>query len=309
MQHTAGNGRPAAGLLQIHEAMAALETFMHEAVNTDVAVLRDASRHILGAGGKRIRPRLTLLTYMALGGTRVEAVFPLATAVEFVHTASVVHDDINDHGLMRRGRPSVNSLWGRTFALLTGDFLFTKVYELMSPYGDFNILLAEATKALVEGETMQAVAVKEGNYSRAVYYDIIGRKTAALFRAGAQIGARMANVSPDIEDALGQFGFNIGLAFQIVDDLLDLTANDEQLGKTSGIDVEQGRGFAVAFNGDDDPLAALRAKANNADTIREGYEHARALVNLAIANLDGVPDGPARDALISLAHSTIERKY
>lgn len=167
----------------VHSALDAVERRMNDIVNSNVAVLRDASRHILQAGGKRVRPRLLLLSYAAAGGQQIEDAVSVAAAIELVHTASVVHDDINDHGVVRRGRPSVNSLWGRTFALLTGDYMFAKVYELMATYGDLNIIFADATTALVEGETLQASAVKEGTFTGEVYYRIIALKTAALFRA------------------------------------------------------------------------------------------------------------------------------
>jgi geranylgeranyl pyrophosphate synthase len=207
-------------------ALHAVETRMYDVVDSDVTVLRDASRHILTAGGKRLRPRLVLLSYLAVGGTDAEDAVPVAVAVELVHTASVVHDDINDHGIVRRGRPSVNQIWGRTFALLTGDFLFTKVYELMAPYRDLNIILAEATVALVEGETMQAAAVKDNNFTRQAYYDIIARKTAALFRSASDIGARLGGGTSQQVEALRSFGFNIGLAFQIIDDVLDVVGDE-----------------------------------------------------------------------------------
>ena len=144
----------------VDDGLKAMEQAMFQVTNSDVDVLRDASRHILGAGGKRIRPRLLLLAYLAMGGDDLQKIAKPAAAVELMHTASVVHDDINDHGIVRRGRPSVNSIWGRTFALLTGDFLFTAVYELMAPYGQLNVDLANAATALVEGETLQASAVK-----------------------------------------------------------------------------------------------------------------------------------------------------
>lgn len=300
-----------ATLSAVADAMKQLEHFMHDAVGTDVEVLRDASRHIIEAGGKRVRPRLMFLAYLALGGDTLSTLLPMAAAVELVHTASVVHDDINDHGVIRRGRPSVNSVWGRTFALLTGDYLFTKVYELMAPHGALNIILAEATKALVEGETLQAAAVKDNNFSRAVYYDIIGRKTAALFRAAVCIGAQSAGATAEQEEALGQFGFNIGLAFQIVDDLLDLVGDESQMGKTSGIDVEQGRGFAVAFASEDeaDPLQAIRARVMQGDAVQEGYDRANDLVNLAIAQLDVLPEGDAKAGLIAAAQSVVNRQF
>jgi octaprenyl-diphosphate synthase len=299
----------------VQRALNAVEEAMYNAVDSDVTVLRDASRHILEAGGKRIRPRLALLSFAAVGGRNFEDVVQVAAAVELVHTASVVHDDINDHGIVRRGRPSVNSIWGRTFALLTGDFLFTKVYELMAPHRDLNIILSEATTALVEGETLQASAVKDNNFSRKVYFDIIARKTAALFKAGAQLGATLGNGTSHQIDALGQFGYNVGLAFQMIDDVLDIVGTPEQLGKTSGIDIEQGRGFAVAYNGEShnvdngDPMVSIRQKVLRGDAIKEAYEQAHNLVQLAIAQLAVLPESEAKTALIHLAESVVERSY
>lgn len=301
----------------IEAGLEKVETLMNESVNSDVTVLRDASHHILAAGGKRVRPRLTLLAYAATGGQfsgqAYDDVARSAAALELVHTASVVHDDINDHGVMRRGRPSVNQLWGRTFALLTGDYLFTAVYQLMSPLGDLNRVLSEATMALVEGETLQAAAVKENRMTREVYYDIIARKTAALFRAGGILGARLAGGTARQETALAQYGFNVGLAFQIVDDILDITATPEQLGKTSGIDIEQGRGFAVAAEGEistesPDPMVAIRKKVLQGDTIQKGYEQANLLIIDAINQLDVLPASPYKDELITFAHTMIDRK-
>jgi octaprenyl-diphosphate synthase len=311
--------------MAIKEAMQLVEHIMFDTVNSDVTTLRDASHHILDAGGKRVRPRMLMLTYAAAGGLDNAYAAPVAAAVELVHTASVVHDDINDHGIVRRGRPSVNSIWGRTFALLTGDFLFTKVYELMAPYKDLNIILAEATVALVEGETLQASAVKDNNFTREVYYRIIALKTAALFKSAGSLGAKLAHADDDVATAMGQFGYNIGLAFQIVDDVLDLTADTEQLGKTSGIDLAQGRGYAAAYgtngkvtNGavvaeaDElpvDPMVTIRQKILKGDAIGEAREQARQLATMAIAGLDVLPDSPAKDELIDLAYLVVDRDH
>ncbi len=284
-----------------------VETQMRDACNSDVQVLRDASHHILEAGGKRIRPRLALLSFAAVGGEDLSIVAPVASAIELMHTASVVHDDINDHGIVRRGRPSVNALWGRTFALLTGDFLFTKVYELMAPFKDMNVIFANATVALVEGETLQASAVKENNFTREVYYRIIALKTAALFRAAGEMGARLAYGEPEQIDALANFGYNVGLAFQIVDDVLDLTGSTEQLGKTAGIDLEQGRGFAAAQ--EENVLDSLKERVLQGDAVHEAYEQAQVLVDQAIRELDVLPASEAKDSLIDLAHLIVERSY
>jgi octaprenyl-diphosphate synthase len=293
----------------VQSALNQVESLMFEVVDSQVTVLRDASRHIIAAGGKRVRPRLVLLAYTAAGGADPARAAPIAAAVELVHTASVVHDDINDHGVVRRGRPSVNALWGRTFALLTGDFLFTKVYELMAPHKDLNIILAEGTVALVEGETLQAAAVKENNFTREVYYRIIALKTAALFRAAGELGARLAGGSEAHVQALANFGYNIGLAFQIVDDVLDLTGDTEQLGKTAGIDLEQGRGFAAAASHETDIVTSLKEKILAGDAIHEAHEQAENLADLAIAELDALPASEAKDALVNLAHMIVERSF
>jgi octaprenyl-diphosphate synthase len=307
----------------LQNAMQSVEDTMFNVVNSDVTVLRDASRHILEAGGKRIRPRLLLSSYAVGGGTDLTKAAPLGAAIELVHTASVVHDDINDHGIVRRGRPSVNAIWGRTFALLTGDYLFTKVYELMAPYKNLNVILAEATVALVEGETLQASAVKENNFTREIYYQIIARKTAALFGAASRIGARFAGAADEWTEALGQYGYNIGLAFQIVDDLLDLTSDTEHLGKTAGIDLEQGRGFAVAHNGNGvkngsaaiaavdagDPMASIKAKVLTGNAVNEAREQAQQLVAIAIHSLKVLPDSEARTELINVANLVVNRDH
>ncbi|MBC8100523.1 MAG: polyprenyl synthetase family protein [Armatimonadetes bacterium] len=299
----------------IEAGMQTVETLMYATLDSDVAVLRDASRHILQAGGKRVRPRMVLLSYAACGGQDFDLVAPIAAALELVHTASVVHDDINDHGVVRRGRPSVNALWGRTFALLTGDFLFTKVYELMSPFKDLNVLMAEATIALVEGETLQAAAVKDNNLTRKTYMDIIGRKTAALFKAAGLMGAKMANATEPQVDALGMYGFNLGLAFQIVDDILDLTADSDQLGKTSGIDIEQGKGLAAAYAAETtpeaaaDPLDAFKRKLLEGSAIQEGQMQARQLMQMAADGLAVLPDTQAKAALLELGQYVINRDH
>jgi geranylgeranyl pyrophosphate synthase len=312
-------------LMAIKEAMQLVEDVMVKVVDSDIKTLRDASHHILEAGGKRVRPRLLMLGYTATGGTNLAYAAPVAAAVELVHTASVVHDDINDHGVVRRGRPSVNAIWGRTFALLTGDFLFTKVYELMAPYKDLNIDLAEATVALVEGETLQASAVKESNFTREVYARIIALKTAALFKAAGILGAKLSGADASTVNALGQYAYNVGLAFQIVDDILDLTVDTNQLGKTSGIDLAQGRGLAVAYaangqgsNGvavaeetvtDADPMKAIKQKMLQGDAVDKGRLQAQQLSQLAISYLEILPPSASKDELVNLAYMVVNRDH
>ena len=238
------------GTEQISEGLAAIDEMLVTVVDSEVKTLHDASVHILTSGGKRIRPQMALLSYLAAGGEDVDKVIPIASAVEMVHTATLVHDDINDHSLTRRGKATVHSIWGRTFALLTGDYLFTKVYELMAPYGaEFNVIMAEACSRLVEGETLQAYAAKQGNIDREMYKQIISLKTASLFEAAAKMGAKMATDAEEIINALSNYAYNLGLTFQIVDDILDVVGDPEDLGKPVGSDLIQGRGVLAVNNG------------------------------------------------------------
>lgn len=307
------------------QALQAVQERLMSVVDSQVGILRDASRHILGAGGKRIRPRITLLAYEAVGGKDLQSVVPIAAAVELVHTATLVHDDINDHGMMRRGRKTINSIWGRTFALLTGDFLFTKVYELMAPHHDLNIVFSDMTVALVEGETLQAEAAKAGTLNRETYAQIIAKKTASLFAGAAKLGALHGGGTGAQVEALGQYGFNLGLAFQITDDILDLIADSQTLGKTAGIDLQQGKGFVRAVatanggNGqavgtavleaEEDPLTPFKRKLLAGNYIQEGRQNARQLASLAQLSLEALPDSPARDELFALAEQAVERDH
>lgn len=300
----------------LEQGLQSVEDAMLNIVNSDVEVLRDASQHILQAGGKRVRPRLLLLAYLAAGGSDVDYASAPGAAIELMHTASVVHDDINDHGVVRRGRPSVNAKWGRTFALLTGDFLFTSVYELMAPYGELNRDLAASATALVEGETLQAWAVKNDEFTRENYIRIISLKTAALFQAAGSIGAKLANSADDVVEALGDYAFNIGLAFQIVDDILDIIGDEEKLGKTAGIDLEQGRGFVAVedkSNGNgnhaEDIMDTIKRKLMSGNRLQEARDQAAGLVQMAIASLSVLPDSPAKDGLVELANEVINRDH
>jgi len=297
-------------LTRIATALHAVERAMDAVVNSDVEILRDASRHILAAGGKRIRPHLLMLTYLACGGTDVDHAAAPGAAVELMHTASVVHDDINDHGILRRGRPSVNAIWGRTFALLTGDFLFTSVYSLLAPYNELNVTLAAAARALVEGETLQAEAVKNNNFTREIYMRIIGLKTAAIFQASTEMGVVLAGGSEAQHQALGKFGYNIGLAFQIVDDVLDIVGDEEKLGKTAGIDVEQGRGFAsIQDEPTADPMDSIKRKMLSGSYLQEAQGQAEMLVEMAVQSLSVLPDSVYKQELVELARLVIHRDH
>ena len=291
------------------ELIQAIDNIMLESTRSQVTLLQDASWHIITSGGKRIRPRMLLLSYIALGGTNLKTAMEIAVAVELVHTASVVHDDINDHGVVRRGVPSVNAKWGRTFALLTGDFLFTKVYEITSQYPIVAPIFADATIRLVEGETLQAYAVKNKQFDMKTYYNIIGLKTAVLFGAATKLGAILAGEGDKTVHTFNDIGYKIGMAFQIVDDLLDLTGDTSQLGKTAGLDVEQGKGLSQVVSDSPDPMVAIKSQMLNTDTIELGNRMAQEFVNDAIDLLSDLPDSLAKSKLIEIALMVVNRTH
>jgi geranylgeranyl pyrophosphate synthase len=311
----------------LEKGMEAVEEQLTSIVRSDVAVLEDASLHIVSSGGKRVRPRMVLLGYLAAGGTDVDSVIPLAAAVEMVHTATLVHDDINDHSETRRGKITVHARWGRTFALLTGDYLFTKVYELMAPYGvEPNVIIADACTKLVEGETLQAAAAKSGSMGRETYKQIISLKTASLFEASAKLGAMLAGTDQDTIDALADYAYNLGLTFQIVDDILDLVGDADAMGKPTGLDVSQNRGVAMAQNGGDDvitavaelepepeeetdPFKLMMQNLRESGAVEVAKFQAEEMAGRARAALTRVPPSEARDELESLIDLVLDRDH
>jgi octaprenyl-diphosphate synthase len=310
----------------VQQGMTAVERKLESVVASDIQLLEDASLHIVTSGGKRVRPRVVLLAYLAAGGQDLESAVAMAAAVEMVHTATLVHDDINDHSLTRRGKVTVHARWGRTFALLTGDYLFAKVYELMAPYGaEPNVMIASACTRLVEGETLQAAAAKSGSMDRETYKQIISLKTASLFQASAQLGAWLAGAEQTIVDALGLYAYNLGLTFQIVDDILDIIGDPEAMGKPVGLDLSQGRGvLSVAQNGgklEEDGLTAV-AELEEPDPIQQMMAGLRASGAVEVARmqaeetavrahkaLEAVPPSPARDELASMIEAVINRDH
>lgn len=329
--------------MAIDTILQAVDELLIATTNSAVPVLRDTSSHILRAGGKRLRPRLVLLAYQAAGGQDMEYVIPLAAAVEIIHTATLVHDDINDHGTLRRGHETVNARWGGTYALLTGDFMFTKTYEIMAPYpGELNAILARAAIELVEGETLQIHAAKQSRLDRDTYYEIIAKKTAALFVACTKLGAVAAHAPDSFVHALSTYAYNLGLAFQIIDDVLDLIADPETLGKNVGIDLSQGRGIAAVIedssgnhkSGNHTPLVLADAAPSSSATpdtapgpfkesllndasingqtlavaVAKGREKANEFAQRALDSLDELPASPALDELRALAHRVIDRE-
>jgi octaprenyl-diphosphate synthase len=219
-----------------------VEDALRRAITSDVSLLAKASDRIVCSGGKRLRPKVVLLSYKAAGGDNIRQAVPLAAAVELLHTASLIHDDINDRSDVRRGQPSVNAQWGDGLALLVGDFVFVRLLGLIAVLDSRAIhALADCCTAIVEGETLQMLHLGDTAMAEETYLRIVGLKTAALFSACGELGSVLAGASEDRVSALRDYGLNLGIAFQIRDDTLDLTGKSDKLGKPVASDLEQGK--------------------------------------------------------------------
>ena len=221
--------------------LALVEQKIRESVVSEEPLLTDIATYVIASGGKRIRPTVTLLSFKALGGKDVRQAVDLAAALELIHSATLIHDDINDGGEMRRGRPAAYKKYGLQNALVTGDFLFVKAFGIGGKFdGEIVELTANACAALAEGEIRQKRHAFDTAVTKDEYVDIIRRKTALPIMAGAKIAALLAGANLEDVDAVGDYGLYLGIAFQIVDDILDVIGDGARLGKPAGTDIKEG---------------------------------------------------------------------
>lgn len=219
-----------------------VERWMVESLSSEVRLIAEVGGHIIGGGGKRIRPLLVLSVAAACGG-KDDGRYPLAAVVEFIHTASLLHDDVIDNAQTRRGRPSANNIWGNQASILVGDYLYARSFDLMTKYGNERVIqcLAQATTAMAEGEVFQLTKVGDVGITEEDYLKIITGKTAVLIAASCEIGAIIGGADDAAIKLFSRFGHAIGLAFQIVDDTLDYVAEEGKLGKSIGKDLDEGK--------------------------------------------------------------------
>jgi octaprenyl-diphosphate synthase len=298
-------------------------------MQSPVALIPQLAGHIVASGGKRLRPMLTLGCARLCGyrGTRHVA---LAAAVEFIHTATLLHDDVVDASDLRRGRETANAVWGNQPAILVGDFLFSRSFELMVADGSLRILeiLSRASSVIAEGEVLQLMTQNNLQTTEASYLEVVRAKTAELFAAASRIGAVVAERPREEEMALDRFGRNLGIAFQLVDDMLDFSARQTELGKSIGDDFRDGKvtlPILLAFAcGDEGERTFWRRTLEDMDQCPEDLEHATLLVERhdalaetlsrarvyaasAIDALSVFPDAPERRALVEAAMFATER--
>jgi len=311
----------AASALDVESALREVERAIQEAVACDEPLLRRMVGDLVSAGGKRMRPRVALLAFDACGGSPadLDKVVDAAAAFELIHTASLVHDDIIDQSPLRRGKPTVHVAHGTPHAIVAGDFLFTQGFALSGRLPKEVIrVTAEACVRLAEGEVMEQRLLAE-EVDEEAYLKIIIKKTAEPIRACAMTGAILAGAAPEVVEALGHYGVEIGVAFQIADDVLDIAGNPAETGKVVGQDAKTGvltlpvglgaedaKSFrALARHTDPEELRQMLVEAGAIDKARhvaQGYSE-RAKGRLTI-----LPASPAKDALVALADSVVKRK-
>ena len=307
--------------------------------NTKPEQLYNASRHVINAGGKRLRPFLTIKAYEAAGGTKKDAT-PFAAALEVLHNFTLVHDDVMDHDELRRGIATVHSIYGEAMAILSGDLLFAKVYQSVLEYApehmssdDILRTLKKMTDAIImlcEGQALDVSFPNATDVTEADYFFMIGAKTSALFRACAEVGAIVANATDETISSLGNFAWEAGIAFQIVDDILGITSDESSLGKPIGNDIREGKKTLImihALKNSDDTQRnilynAMKGKNSNQDdidlaikvledlgSIEYAHQKASKYLEKAIKNIDNLDNSTAKTELIDLVKYFVQREY
>ncbi|MBY5993031.1 octaprenyl diphosphate synthase [Ferrimonas balearica] len=308
--------------------MKMVNQMIYDQLHSDVVLINQLSFYIINGGGKRMRPLLAVLAARAVDYQGEDHV-KLAAIIEFIHTATLLHDDVVDESTMRRGRETANALFGNQASVLVGDFLYTRSFQMMTELKRPRVLedLADATNVLAEGEVLQLMNCNDPNTTEESYMQVIYCKTARLFEAATHLAAVIADQSPEVCDALSDYGRYLGTAFQLVDDVLDYTADAEELGKNLGDDLAEGKPtlpliHAIANapkaqsqqirsaieNGGCDEVDEVVATLNQVGSLE--YTMARAVeeADKAIAALDALPDTPFRQALASLARIAVDRR-
>ncbi|HLQ86766.1 MAG TPA: polyprenyl synthetase family protein [Salinisphaeraceae bacterium] len=316
-------------LKPVADDMRAVDTLIRTRLDSDVVLIRTLGEYIIGAGGKRLRPALVLLVARACGyeGDRH---FLLATLIEFIHTATLLHDDVVDESDLRRGRRTANQLWGNGASVLTGDFLYTRAFQMMVELEDPVVMrvLAQATNRIAEGEVMQLMHSHNPDLTEADYFDVIDRKTASLFAAGCRLAAVLAGSDSACVAAMESYGRNLGTAFQIIDDALDYGRGDSHYGKNSGDDLAEGKSTLPLIHAMQKlpraEAAQMRAAIREGDVAQLDFvmqaiestgamtytcARAEAAASAAIQCLDWLQPSPNRDALIALAEFSAARRH
>ena len=308
--------------------MRAVDQLISDSLESDVTLVSQVSQYIVMSGGKRLRPLIVLLAARALGYDGDQHV-RAAAIIEFIHTATLLHDDVVDSSSRRRGQDSANTVFGNQASVLVGDFLYSRAFQMMVDIGDMRVMriLADATNTIAAGEVMQLMNVHDPDTTEEDYRQVIYRKTARLFEAGSQIAAVLGGQSAAIESTMVDYGRHLGTAFQLVDDALDYAASEEELGKNVGDDLAEGKAtlpliYAMQHGSDEDrklirdaiieggldQLDRITAIIESTGALQYTAEKAREAADLAIVSLSDVPNSNYKQALVDIAELSIQRR-
>ena len=312
----------------LDDAMGRVDEVIRRRLASRVALIDQISQYIVSAGGKRIRPRLLLLFAEALG-YRGDARHELAAAIEFIHTATLLHDDVVDESALRRGRSTANALFGNAASVLVGDFLYSRAFQMMVSANNMRVLdvLADATNTIAEGEVLQLMNMHDPDLAVDDYLQVIRFKTAKLFEASARLGAILGGADATLEESCAAYGRALGTGFQLVDDLLDYAGNSDELGKNVGDDLREGKPtlplLVAMARGTDSERALLRHAIEGGEVQRLGEivdivrrtgaldatrEAAQREADQARQCLHGLPASEALEALLELCDRSIRRR-
>lgn len=313
----------------IADDKAAVDQLIQQSLASNVVLINQVSHYIINSGGKRLRPLLVLLAARALGyqgGQHID----LAVVVEFIHTATLLHDDVVDASDLRRGQQSANAVFGNEASVLVGDFLYSRAFQMMVGVGDMRVMqiLSDATNTIAEGEVLQLLNCHDPDTTEERYMDVIHYKTAKLFEAACQLGAVLAGQDAAIEQAMARYGMYLGTAFQLIDDVLDYSASSAQLGKNIGDDLAEGKPtlpliYAMRHGtpeqtalirdaietGGRDRMDEIGAAIESTGAIAYTARSARQEADRALAELANFPDSPHRQALAALAEFSVTRAH
>jgi octaprenyl-diphosphate synthase len=314
--------------LTTSEAKAVDQLIINE-LSSDVILINQMGHYIVGNGGKRLRPMLLLLAAKALGNVSNNHLI-LAAVIEFIHTATLLHDDVVDDSDLRRGKESANVVWGNAASVLVGDYLYSSAFEMMVRTGNMRVMeiLSKTTTAIAEGEVLQLLNCNNPETTELKYLEVIARKTAILFSAATRLSAVIVNAAPEIEEGLANYGQHLGIAFQLIDDVLDYKASQEDLGKNLGDDLAEGKPtlpliYAIQNSTNDEAQVIVNAiKNGDRDAFNEVFaivqktkaiiyteQRAEEEAEKAINSLSILPDSEYKEALTLLAKFSVQRNF
>ena len=313
----------------VAQDMLAVDALIQKRLASDVVLVNQLSQYIINSGGKRLRPLLTLMASRAYG-YEGEHHFTLAAIIEFIHTATLLHDDVVDESELRRGRETANAMFGNAASVLVGDFLYSRAFEMMIDVESMKVMqiLAETTNVIAEGEVMQLMNCHDADTTEQRYLDVIHAKTAKLFEAATRLGAILCARSVEEEESMASYGMHLGTAFQLIDDVLDYSSSSEEMGKNVGDDLAEGKPtlpliFAMR-NGNAEQSSIVRkaieeggieyidevmAAINATGAIEYTEQTARKEAELAIQCIEHLPESAYKAALQDLARFSIDRSF